>query len=56
METDKYFELDKKVTKQIMQEFHGVVVEHECPTCGAKPVKGYVCPDCENAGFYSIKY
>lgn len=53
---DKYHELDKQITAEIMKEFKGVVVVHECPTCKGKPVKGYVCPDCENKGYYSIEY
>jgi len=56
MGNEKFEELDKQITKQIMKEFEGVVVEHECPTCHAKFVRGHVCDDCKNEGFIKIKY
>ena len=30
---NKYHELDKRVSKNIMKEFEGKTISHECPSC-----------------------
>lgn len=52
----KYYEEDKAISKKIMKEFKDKTIEHECPTCHAKPVDGHVCDDCKGQGFYEVKY
>lgn len=53
---NKYHEIDKAISKEIMKEFKGVVIQHECPTCHGKPVEGHVCDDCKDDGYYEIEY
>ena len=52
----KYYEEDKAISKKIMKEFEGQVIQHECPTCHGKFVKGHVCDDCKGEGFIEIEY
>jgi hypothetical protein len=56
MNNDKYESIDKQVSKEIMQEFKGVAIEHVCPFCKADPELMDDCQDCKGEGKYKIIY
>jgi hypothetical protein len=45
METDKYHETDKEITKEIMKEVEGEEIECQCPYC-----RGSGCDECDETG------
>lgn len=47
---NKYYELDKQVSKKIMSEFKGITIPSKCPDC-----KGDGCDYCDN-GEVLIEY
>ena len=55
---NKYEELDKQVSKQIMKEFKGKCIEHVCDECegkGSIPFGGD-CKNCKGTGTITIEY
>jgi DnaJ-class molecular chaperone len=57
MEQDKFYELDKRVSKEIMKEFKGVQIDSVCYKCnGEKEVRGVKCENCNGEGHYVIEY
>lgn len=56
MKNDKYEDLDKQISKEIMQEVKGKIIEHTCPHCKAEPEFIKECQDCNGEGKYSIQY
>ncbi len=57
MDKDKFFELDKAVSKEIMPLFRGKVIESKCYVClGLKKIHGEDCPECNATGTISIQY
>jgi hypothetical protein len=50
-QNEKYEDLDKQMSKEIMQEFHGKTVECLCPHCNGNTDD---CEDCQGEG--SIVY
>ncbi len=54
---DKYIEIDKSITKQIMKEFKGKVIDHVCDSClGKRLINGIKCYNCSGEGSYKIQY
>jgi hypothetical protein len=68
MKDSHYFaDVDKTISKQILREFTGEVIDEICPTCrgergrttkdGVSGNQGFVpCEDCQGAGFVSVEY
>lgn len=55
----KYQELDGQITKKIMSEFKGKVVESKCPNCkgsGKIGLPQIPCSDCDSSGIIKYKY
>ena len=50
MKAEDYHELDKQISKEIMLEFKGKIIESVCPDC-----KGQGCEYCNN-GVVEIEY
>lgn len=48
---NKYEDLDKQVSKEIMSEFKGKHIEHVCQECN-----GSGCENCDGNGSYTIEY
>ena len=48
---DKYFELDKQVSKEVMEDFQDEIVDVICPSC-----KGAGCDHCNQAGRYQMEF
>ena len=57
-EENKYAELDKAISKKIMKEFKGKIIDHECPSCGGIGIlrTGEDCENCNGKGSFSIEY
>lgn len=54
---NKYEELDKAMTKEIMPEFKGQVIDSVCAVCkGDGVISGKKCDNCEGKGHYKIEY
>ncbi len=47
---NKYHDLDKSISKRIMKEFKGKIIESVCPDC-----KGIGCDYCDN-GTIDLEY
>ena len=57
----KYEELDKAMSKKIMKELEGQVIEHACPDCDGEGAiynlgKAKKCKNCNGTGGIKIKY
>lgn len=54
---NKYEELDKEVSKKIMKEFEGKVIEHMCADChGEGFTERGKCKNCKGTGSVFIEY
>ncbi len=63
---EKYFELDQRITTQVMKEMKGQIIEHTCSYCnGKKYFECYnqdgscthiPCEDCNGKGIIKIQY
>lgn len=55
---NKYAELDKHMTKVIMKEFEGQIIEHVCPSCCGTGIlrTGEDCENCNKTGSILIEY
>jgi len=63
---NKFYKLDKAVSKQVMAEMKGKIFEHICPYCkGERYYECYnqdgscthiPCEDCNGAGTIKIEY
>lgn len=54
MDKNKFEELDKQVTKVVMQEFQGTEVDIICPYCNGEHSE--LCENCDSEGHYLIEY
>lgn len=57
---NKYYELDKEMSKEVMAQLAGKVVDHICPDCNGEgehqltvPIK---CENCNGTGIITIQY
>lgn len=48
---NKYHELDKGMSNEVMSEFKGKVIDSVCSTC-----KGSGCEHCNQEGHYLVEY
>lgn len=53
-EEKDYSEVDKAMSKEILKEFKGEIVECDCPTCKGKNSSD--CQDCQGQGFVAYEY
>lgn len=67
---DKYSEIDKQITEQVLSELHGIVTECNCDNCSGKGIvdfywrNGYIvkssktikCQVCLGTGIKLIQY
>ena len=51
MKAEDFHEVDKSMSKQIMSEFKGKIVDSVCIEC-----KGHGCENCDYEGHYEIQY
>jgi DnaJ-class molecular chaperone len=58
MQSNKYQEFDKGMTRQIMKEFEGQIIESVCPDCNGsgKIREENLCENCNGTGSINIKY
>jgi hypothetical protein len=50
---NRFEELDKHVSREIMKEFEGQIITSECPFCRGK---GEDCEECDGSGELDIEY
>lgn len=56
MENRKYEDLDKSITKTIMQDLKGVIIDTVCCACGGIDPAKQECENCNGEGHYEIEY
>lgn len=55
---NKYEELDKEITKMVMEEFQNKIIDTVCSVCNGEGHynDGGKCENCNGEGHYNIKY
>lgn len=58
MQRNKYFDVDKVISNQIMKEFKGKIIDSICSSCDGKGSfkHGSECENCNGIGHYKIQY
>jgi DnaJ-class molecular chaperone len=58
MDEEKYYELDKSVSKEIMSQLKGKIIPVTCWGCGGKGKFscGEKCDNCKGDGYYEVQY